>query len=446
MGEAARTLWGRSRRLWDRSVLDASWRPVAMLRTPATWLAVAQAPLAFGFGLFWLVALVVGLFLSLALSALWVGLLMLVGMMVLWRAGAMLERRLLRVTFGLRIEDPYRPLPPGRSVFAKVKAMVADPATWKDLIYLGVLLPIAMAEFVVWVFVWGMVGLLLLSPLLAVQDGGMQYVIGPFTVYVRDALSGLWATGIGLVLLVPALYVTRVMAIAHALWARMLLGSSGSQEENAQLRERAERLRASRARGVDAVEAERRRIERDLHDGAQQQLLAVAMDIGRARAKLDTDREAARALIEQAHAGAKSAIAELRNLARGIYPAILTDRGLDAALSGLAGRAAVPVEVNVDLTERPPAAVESIAYFVVAEALTNVSKYARATSASVLVTREDGWVVVEIADDGVGGATSEPGGGLAGLADRAATIDGILTVDSPPGGPTVIRADLPCDW
>ncbi|RMI45790.1 sensor histidine kinase [Actinomadura harenae] len=418
-----------------------------MLRTPVTWLAVAQAPLAFGLGIFWFVALSVGLLLSFALSALWVGLIMLVAMMAFWRAGAMFERRLLRVTFGLRIEDPYRPLPAGRNVFGKIKAMAADPATWKDLIYLGLLLPIALAEFVVWLCSWSLVGLLVLTPVLvATQGGGMQYVIGPVSLYVHDPLVGLWATLAGLVLAVPALYVTRAMAVAHSLWARVLLGASGSQEENAQLRERAEHLRASRARGVDAVEAERRRIERDLHDGAQQQLLSVAMDIGRARSKLDADPEGARVLIEQAHAGAKEAIVELRNLARGIYPAILTDRGLDAALSGLAGRASVPVEVSVDLPERPPAAVESIAYFVVAEALTNIAKYARATSASVQVTREAGWVVVEIADDGVGGASAEPGGGLAGLADRAATIDGILTVDSPPGGPTVIRADLPCDW
>ncbi|MFC4913228.1 sensor histidine kinase [Actinomadura gamaensis] len=439
MGEVARTGW-------DRSVLDASWRPWVMLRTPVTWRAVAQAPLAFAFGLFWFVGLAVGGLLSLALSVLWIGLLMLVALMLLWRGGAMLERRLLLATFGLRIEDPYRPLPPGRNVLAKVRALVADPATWKDLVYLGLLLPVAMVEFLVWMFCWSMVALLVLAPLLATRGHGLQFVVGPVTVWVSDPLSGLWATLVGLLLMVPALYVTRAMAIAHVLWARVLLGSSVSQEENAELRARAERLRASRARGVDAVEAERRRIERDLHDGAQQRLLSVAMDIGRARAKLDTDPEAARVLIEQAHAGAKEAIAELRDLARGIYPAILTDRGLDAALSGLAGRAAVPVEVHVELDERPPAAVESIAYFVVAEALTNVSKYADASSASVRVAREGRWVVVEIADDGRGGARSEPGGGLAGLADRAATIDGILTVDSPPGGPTVIRADLPCDW
>jgi len=264
--------------------------------------------------------------------------------------------------------------------------------------------------------------------------------------WVQNPLGALPAVPVGLVMLVLSLYAVRGLAVGHAVLARLLLGPSASQAENRELRARTERLQASRARGVDAAEFERRRIERDLHDGAQQRLLAVAMDIGRARAKLDDDPEGARALIEQAHQGTKEAIAELRDLARGIYPAILSDRGLDAAISGLAGRAPVPVEVAVDLPERPPAAVESIAYFIVAECLTNIAKYARATLATVRVAREDGWVVVEVTDNGVGGAVARPGGGLAGLADRAATIDGLLTVDSPVGGPTVVRADLPCTW
>jgi signal transduction histidine kinase len=216
------------------------------------------------------------------------------------------------------------------------------------------------------------------------------------------------------------------------------------------LRAEAAHLQASRARGVDAAEAERRRIERDLHDGAQQRLVAVAMSLGRAKNRLDQDPEAAKALIDEAHADAKLAVAELRDLARGIYPAVLGDRGLDAALSSLAAKAPVAVDVHVEPSlstdQRPPAAVESTAYFTVAEALTNVAKYSGATQASVAVRREGHHVIVEITDDGQGGATTRRGGGLAGLADRAATIDGVLTVVSPLGGPTVIRADLPCEW
>src|SRR5690606_38182036 len=158
--------------------------------------------------------------------------------------------------------------------------------------------------------------------------------------------------------------------------------------ENQELRRRAERLQGSRARGAGAAEVERRRIARALHDGAQERPLSVAMAIGRARAKVDDDPEAAPALIAQAQRGSKEADAELPDEDRGMYPAILTVRGLEAALSGLAGRAPVPVEVEVDLPERPPAAVESIAYFVVAESLANIAKYARATRASVRVARE----------------------------------------------------------
>ena len=195
---------------------------------------------------------------------------------------------------------------------------------------------------------------------------------------------------------------------------------------------------------MDAAVAERRRIERDLHDGAQQRLTALAMGLGRARAKLDSDPEAARELVEQAHEDAKQALAELRNLARGIHPAILTDRGLDAALSHLAARSPVPVEISVEIADRPSPAVESTAYFVVAEALTNAAKHSAARSIRARVWRFDATLLVEVVDDGVGGAAIEPGGGLEGLTTRVATIDGTLSISSPAGGPTVVRAELPC--
>src|SRR5690606_29579386 len=334
----------------------------------------------------------------------------------------------------------------GRNPRSKLKAMAADPATWKDLVYLALLFPVTLVELVVSVTVWSATGMLLAMPLIVAASGGAEVGIGFMSYWAGNPVEALPLTLVGLLFLVVAMYVTRVMAIGHSAWARLMLGPNAAQAENLELRKRTEHLRASRARGVDAAEFERRRIERDLHDGAQQRLLSVAMDIGRARAKLDDDPEGARALIEQAHEGTKEASSELRDLARGIYPAILTDRGLDPALSGLAARASVPVEVNVDLPERPPAAVESIAYFIVAESLSNITKYARATRATVRVAREDRWVVVEVTDNGVGGAVARPGGGLAGLADRAATIDGMLLVDSPPGGPTIVRADLPCTW
>ncbi|TDB96368.1 sensor histidine kinase [Actinomadura sp. 7K534] len=417
-----------------------------MAKSSLTWRSAIYLGVSLAFGLGCFIGLTVGLALSLGLLIIWVGLPMLALMMVAWRCAAVLERQFVRAAFGVRVPSPYRRLPPGRNPLTKLKAMASDPATWKDLLYLALLFPVTLLEFVVSVAVWSATGMLLAMPVIVAVDGGVEVGLGFVSYWAGNPVAALPLTAVGVLCLVLAMYVTRVMAIGHSAWARLMLGPSLAQTENLELRQRTEHLRASRARGVDAAEFERRRIERDLHDGAQQRLLSVAMDIGRARAKLDDDPEGARALIEQAHSGTKEAIAELRDLARGIYPAILTDRGLDPALSGLAGRAPVPVEVEVDLPERPPAAVESIAYFIVAESLANIAKYARATRASVRVAREDRWVVVEVTDNGVGGAVARPEGGLAGLADRAATIDGMLLVDSPPGGPTIIRADLPCTW
>ena len=428
------------------TVANGPWTPVAMARSSLTWRSALYLGVSLAFGLGWFVALVVGLSLSVSLLIIWVGLPMLALMMIAWRFGAVLERQLVRMAFGVRIDSPYRQRRAGRNPLVMLKDMAADPATWKDLAYLAVLFPITLVEFVVSVTVWAAAGTLLFMPVIVLVDGGAEVSVGPISYWAGNPAEAVPVALVGLPFLALAMYATRVMAIGHAAFARLMLGPSPSQRENVELRKRTEHLRASRARGVDAAEFERRRIERDLHDGAQQRLLAVAMDIGRARAKLEDDPEGARALIEQAHSGTKEAISELRDLARGIYPAILTDRGLDPALSGLAARASVPVEVSVDLPERPPAAVESIAYFIVAESLANIAKYARATRATVRAVREDRWVVVEVIDNGVGGAVAEPGGGLAGLADRAATIDGMLIVDSPPGGPTIIRADLPCSW
>ncbi|GAA0582209.1 sensor histidine kinase [Actinomadura livida] len=428
------------------TVANSPWTPVAMAKSSLTWRSAIYLGVSLAFGLGCFIGLTVGLALSLGLLIIWVGLPMLALMMVAWRCAAVLERQFVRAAFGVRVPSPYRRLPPGRNPLTKLKAMASDPATWKDLLYLALLFPVTLLEFVVSVAVWSATGMLLAMPVIVAVDGGAEVGLGFVSYWAGNPVAALPLTAVGVLCLVLAMYVTRVMAIGHSAWARLMLGPSLAQTENLELRRRTEHLRASRARGVDAAEFERRRIERDLHDGAQQRLLSVAMDIGRARAKLDDDPEGARALIEQAHSGTKEAIAELRDLARGIYPAILTDRGLDPALSGLAGRAPVPVEVEVDLPERPPAAVESIAYFIVAESLANIAKYARATRATVRVAREDRWVVVEVTDNGVGGAVARPEGGLAGLADRAATIDGMLLVDSPPGGPTIIRADLPCTW
>jgi signal transduction histidine kinase len=418
--------------------------PLRLATESLTWRSAAYLLLHFPLGLAYFVGLVVLLSVSAGTVVIWVGVIGLALTMILWRGAAMLERRLVHGAFGVAIPDPYRPIPKGTNLFKKWRAMAADPATWKDLVYLFLVFPLGTAEFVLSVGLWCASAALIALPItINHHNAGFLYLtIGSHQIWFDNTIATLPAIPLGLALAVVTLYVVRGVGYAHGALAAYLLGPSETQR----LRARTAQLQASRARGVDAAEAERRRIERDLHDGAQQQLLAVAMDLGRARAKLETDPAAAQELIQQAHAGAKEAIAELRNLARGIYPAILTDRGLDAAISAVAARAQVPVAVEVDLPTRPPAAVESIAYFIVSEALTNVTKYARATHASVRITRDQNWIVVEVSDNGVGGASASPGGGLAGLADRAAGIDGILTVNSPPGGPTVIRADLPAVW
>jgi signal transduction histidine kinase len=202
-------------------------------------------------------------------------------------------------------------------------------------------------------------------------------------------------------------------------------------------------LRASRARIIEAADNARRKIERDLHDGAQQRLVSLVLDVQVARRQLAKDPSQVSAFLERLGRELQEASAELRELARGIHPAVLTERGLGPAVSALAARSPVPVDVEDEIDERLPPAVEATAYFTAAEALTNVAKYAEASHASVRLECEDGELVVEVRDDGVGGARTGSGSGLSGLADRVGALDGTLSVDSPRGEGTVIRAVLP---
>ena len=238
------------------------------------------------------------------------------------------------------------------------------------------------------------------------------------------------------------------LALVHAVngmaaLQRAFAGATLGRWSPTELRERVEELSGSSARIVDAADAERRRIERDLHDGAQQRLVALSLNLSLARSKLDSDPAGARETIEVAHREARLALEELRELARGIHPSVLTDRGLPAALEALASRSAVPVELRVALPERLPERLEAAAYFVVSEALANVAKYARATRASVTVERRGGQALVEVRDDGVGGADPTGGTGLRGLADRVTAVGGRIELASPPGEGTLLRAELP---
>ncbi|HEY1487789.1 MAG TPA: histidine kinase, partial [Micromonosporaceae bacterium] len=260
-----------------------------------------------------------------------------------------------------------------------------------------------------------------------------------WTLVVHSTGQGLIWVPTGIAGLVIGYFVTRGTAKAHAITARALLGPTRQAEVYA----RTETLIETRSRAVSAAEEERRRIERDLHDSTQQQLVSLAMDLGRAREKLATDPAGAEQLLAKAHEESKRAISDLRDLVRGIHPAVLTDRGLDAALSALAGRSPVPVEVQATLVDRAGEQTEAVAYFVVAEALTNIAKHAEATRAWVRLEQLGRHLIVEIRDDGRGGAVATRGGGLAGLADRAAAIDGTVEINSPPNAGTLIRLELP---
>ncbi|MGV8873203.1 MAG: histidine kinase [Rhodococcus sp. (in: high G+C Gram-positive bacteria)] len=316
-----------------------------------------------------------------------------------------------------------------------------DVGLWKSLCYWLVRIPFSAA------LVFLLPSLFLALPVLAAapfawivtNPVGNNLEIGDRVGYPLVALVGVAALATfvaGLPLLVTAL--------ARLDWwsAAALLGQSSSSR-------RVDELTMSRARVVDAADAERRRIERDLHDGAQQRLVSVAMSLGQAKSRAAVSEDAVlKELLEDAHREAKNAIGEIRTLTRGLHPPILTDRGLDAALSSVAALCAVPVTIEIDPAlageQRLDATVESTVYFVVSEALTNVSKHANARHVRVDVTRGDSAVRVSVVDDGGGGAQVAPNGGLAGLEDRLSGIDGTLAVTSPTGGPTRLEVTIPC--
>jgi signal transduction histidine kinase len=294
--------------------------------------------------------------------------------------------------------------------------------------------------------------------LLAVVAGGAGgalvaacWLALPVSVGFAGVLWGLagWGPGAALsaipfaaALLLAAPWVALGVTHADEVLARALLGPGRAEE----LALRVESLARSRAEIVAATDAERRRIERDLHDGAQQRLVSLAMHLGMARATLTDASEPARQAIAEAHDEALQALAELREFVRGLHPAVLDDRGLDAALSGIAARAPFPVRLRVEVAARCSPSVEAVAYFVVSEALTNVAKHAQATSCEVSVERRGDVLRIVVSDDGVGGASEGGGGtGLRGLSQRAAAVDGTLEADSPVGGPTRITVELPCE-
>jgi signal transduction histidine kinase len=370
------------------------------------WREVAFLLVNFPMSLVGFVLTVVGLSLGAGLMVTIIGLWVLAGSLFAIRGYGTVERQLVR---SLLDEDIAEPLPVGagrngsgsNSAWRRFFDVFSDGLAWRTALYLFIKLP------------WG---------------------IFTFTV-----------TLVALIVLWPVLpWITRGLSTVDRALAASLLAP-------ADLTQRVKELEQDRGTVVDTAAADLRRIERDLHDGAQARLVALAMDLGLAKEKLTEDPEAAAKMVGDAHGEVKLVLQELRDLARGIHPAVLTDRGLDAALSSVATRCTVPggVRVNADLPggsdrgSRPDSAVEGIAYFTVSELLTNISKHAGARTATVDAWRSADHLMLQVRDDGKGGATEEPGGGLAGLAERIRAVDGVFVVDSPVGGPTVVTVELP---
>ncbi len=411
-----------------------------------TWLAMTQHLAGLFIGLLIIFIITTGL--GLGFSLLFVALIGLPLLGVTLRlAGWFARAERARFGFFLGARIPAWPVPgsAGRAGYRwgiiPRWRMWTEGATWAELGYALLRLPVSAVAVAISILAWaaGLVLLALPAYARALPNGGPSFGDGPSTVVLHGRPVLAASAAIGCLVLLAAPQLTRGLALADGALARLLLGPRGD------LAARVAELEISRERVVDAAEAERRRIERDLHDGAQQRLVAVAMELGRAKAKFADDLDAARELVDQAHAQAKEALTELRNLVRGVHPPVLTDRGLDAALSGLAALCPVPVDVHVDVPVRPKSSVEAVAYFVVAEALTNVAKHSRASHAKVVVEGHGypGTLNVMISDDGIGGADIR-GPGLSGLADRVSGVDGRLSVESPVGGPTILAAELPC--
>jgi signal transduction histidine kinase len=355
-----------------------------------------------------------------------------------------IQRHRLRATAGVLISP--QPTIPNRLSPQGIAAAGRAPATWRQLGYHLLAAPAlagaALTVFAVWLagivytFVYAYAWTRPAGSLLQRdQSAPLPGHVPPFSYFPIDA----YLTAGGIALLAAAPWLTAAVGALDAMAARALLGPSRAEE----LEHQVERLAETRAGVVDAADAERRRLERDLHDGTQQRLVSLAMRLGMARAE-HPDAAQARQVIAEAHEEAKAALLELRQLVRGLHPAVLEDRGLDAALSGVAARLPIPVRLTVDVPGRPSPTIEAVAYFVVSEGLTNIAKHAQASQAEVFVQRANDRLHIIVSDDGVGGADPASGTGLAGLAKRAASVDGTLEIASPPGGPTLLTVDLPC--
>jgi signal transduction histidine kinase len=394
---------------------------------PATWYANASILLGLFVGLF--AFALIGAAASAGLTTLLagIGVILVATAIELSRIVARIERRRAFIGEPVRpIAHPYRPLRGG--LFDILRAEFADESRWRDALYVGINLPLSLIEFFVVAGLWIAALGLLTMPIWADASGGA----------ILPAYLG---TILGVALLPVAASLSQLVMALHRAVVTGLLCTSESRE----LRRQVETLTKSRSAVLDVEASELHRIERDLHDGAQQRLVALTIDLGLANERLETDPAAARQLIREGQEQAREALAEIRDLVRGIAPSILLDRGLAAALESIVGRGPVPTVLVSDLApgERLPPATERAAYFVATEALANVAKHSGAEHCEVRCGREGSRLVLEVWDDGGGGARMEPEGGLAGLANRIDGVDGTFSVSSPPGGPTIVRAEIP---
>ncbi|MEU9605635.1 sensor domain-containing protein [Streptomyces sp. NPDC048057] len=401
------------------------WRSVAYLASGAVTGAVT------------LVALVTAAVVGGALALTAVGLPLLAVLVLVGIPVGATERLRLRLVDRAPAAGQHRePTAPG--LWAWLTTRLRERATWREfghaLLFSVLLWPIDALVLTVALFVPLSV---VATPLLlaTVGDGRETKVLKQWVVTTWPGAFGVAVLGV--LLLVVGAYALGVAAGARAGLARLLVAP-----REGELDARVVELARSRVRLVDAFEAERRRIERDLHDGAQQRLVGLTMALGLAR--LDAPPGPLADHLAKAHEEAGKALAELRELIRGIHPKILADYGLEAAVADAAERSPVPVDVDLDLPGRPPQAVESAAYFVVCEALANVAKHSGADRAQVRGGHRDGRLFLQVADDGRGGADPGAGSGLTGLADRVSVLDGRLALSSPPGGPTLLRVEFPC--
>lgn len=413
-------------------------RLVTDLFAPDTWKRAAFLGSRFPIGLAWFLILVIGLSVGLATAIIFIGLLLLAALVQLVREGARLERGLIAMAGGPTIQDPYRQTS-GDSPRQRWMSRLTDPATYRDAIYLLLQFPLGLVSFVVLVVSLAMTVGAMAVPVLYNRfgDGHIRFFNDDNSaLFVIDRLwKALLFAAIGLALVPLLPIIVRAMSAVHFAVATLLLGRTRREEVTEAVEQR--------DLGLSADMTERRRIERDLHDGAQQRLVAMTMELGRAKAKLDDDPNAARELLDSAHDHAKAAMQELRDLARGIAPPLLADRGLDAALSALAARSPIPVDLSVQVNRRVAESVESVAYFVIAEAITNVAKHSRATLITVRVMDHTTRLSVSVVDNGIGGV-DPTGSGVAGLADRVRSVGGDFMARNGNDGGVEILAEIPC--